>query len=187
MQRRWFVFCTLSNFGGNLHKKKHMNTTIGVYATHDKAVEAIIKLKEAGFPVSQLSLMGLMETEKVDEHKHVAPDNPLKPAGLGIGAVVGLTVGILTGVGVFAIPGLGFLFGAGAVAGAVAGFDFGIIGGGIATVLTTLGVKDDIAKKYHDTLAAGKFLVVAHGTDEETHKAKKLLHELDGHEALNVH
>lgn len=164
-----------------------MNTTIGIYSNHDTAVEAILKLKGSGYPVANLSLVGLMDEEKVDDQRHVTPVNPLKPVGLGIGTVVGTTLGILTGIGIFAIPGFGFLFGAGAVAGAVAGFDFGIIGGGIAAVVSTLGVKDDIAEKYHDALAAGKYLVVAHGSKEEVNQAKMLLHELDTHEAIESH
>jgi hypothetical protein len=87
----------------------------------------------------------------------------------------------------FAIPGVGFLFGAGALAGAIGGFDFGLIAGGLAAVLTTLGMKDDIAKKYHAALVAGKFLVVAHGSKEDVAHAKTLLHELGTHESLETH
>ena len=153
-----------------------MNTAIGVYENHDMAVEAVIKLKDEGFPVSQLSIMGLTEHEVVDAENHVLPQSPLKAPVLGTGIAVGTAVGILTGVGVFAIPGFGLLYGAGALVGAIAGFDFGLIGGGIATVLAAVGLKDGIEKKYHNLLAAGKFLVVAHGSKEETLNAKDLLH-----------
>ncbi len=164
-----------------------MNAAIGIYDNHEKAVAAIVKLKESGYPAANLTLMGLTENETVDNAEYVSPVNPIKPAGLGIGVLAGTTLGILTGVGVFAIPGLGFLFGAGALAGAIAGFDIGIIGGGIATVLNTVGVKDEIAQKYHDALAAGKFLVVAHGSEEEVHKAEELLKELNTHSDYTKH
>jgi len=164
-----------------------MNAAIGIYDNHEKAVAAIVKLKESGYPTANLTLMGLTEKETVDNAEYVSPVNPIKPAGLGIGVLAGTTLGILTGVGVFAIPGLGFLFGAGALAGAIAGFDIGIIGGGIATVLNTVGVKDEIAQKYHDALAAGKFLVVAHGSEEDVHKAEKLLKELNTYSDYTKH
>jgi len=164
-----------------------MNATIGIYDNHDLAVEAVQKLKEAGFPVSELSIMGLAETEVIDNKMHILPKSPIKAASIGTGTALGATLGILTGVGVFAIPGLGFLYGAGALVGAIAGFDFGLIGGGIASALSTVGVKDDTAKKYHDALAAGKFLVVVHGKEADVNRAKDLLHEHGTHDELEKH
>ena len=164
-----------------------MNATIGIYDNHDLAVGAVKDLKDSGYPVSQLSIMGIAETEAVDEEMHVTPKSPLKLAGLGAGTVIGTTLGILAGVGVFAIPGLGFLYGAGAIVGAIAGFDFGIIGGGIASALATVGVKDENLEKYHDALANGKFLVVAHGDEDDVAKAKILLHSRGTHSGIEVH
>jgi len=164
-----------------------MKSTIGVYDSHDKAVEAVIELKEAGFPVKQLSIIGKAQTEVVDDQLHVMPKDPIKAGGLGAGTAIGATLGILTGVGLFAIPGLGFLYGAGALVGAIAGFDAGLIGGGIASVLTTVGVKDDNVKKYHDILEEGKFIVVAQGSEKEVNHAKDILHEHDTHDDLHLH
>jgi len=159
-----------------LNKIYFMKAAIGIYSSHDLALEAILKLKESGHPVSKLTVMGLLVTEQLDEKMHDMPVSPIKPAGIEIGTIAGTALGILTGVGLFAIPGLGFLYGAGAIIGAIAGFDFGIMGGGIVTLIASLGVKDDIAKKYHDALVAGKFLVVAQGNEDEVENAKALLH-----------
>jgi len=164
-----------------------MNATIGIYDNHDLAVEAVQKLKDSNYPVSQLSIMGLTETEVVDNKMHITSKNPLKVVGLGAGTAIGTTLGILTGVGIFAIPGVGFLYGAGALVGAIAGFDFGLIGGGIASALSTVGVKDEFAKKYHDALVDGKFLVIAHGTPEHVEQAKILLDEHGTHEEIASH
>ena len=164
-----------------------MRSTIGVYDTHDKAVEAVQQLKEAGYPVKQLSIMGKAETEVVDEEMHVMPKDPINIAGVSAGTVIGTTVGLLTGVGLFAIPGLGFLYGAGALVGAIAGFDFGLIGGGIASVLTTVGVQDESLKRYHAALDEGKYLVIAQGSDEEVNKANNILHAHGTHENMETH
>jgi len=164
-----------------------MNATIGIYDNHDLAVEAVLKLKHQGFPVNELSIMGLAETEVIDDKEHIVPKSPVKAIGVGAGTALGATLGILTGVGVFAIPGLGFLYGAGALVGAIAGFDFGLIGGGIASALATVGVKDDNAKKYHDALAAGKFLVIVHGKEDDVHRAKDMLDEHGTHDELEKH
>ncbi len=164
-----------------------MNTTIGVYEDHDMAIEAVLKLKESGFPVKQLSIMGLTTNEEIDEELHIVPKSGIKAAGLGTGIAVGTTLGLLTGIGMFTIPGLGVLFGAGALVGAIAGFDFGLIGGGIATVLATVGVKDEIGERYQSLLKGGKYLVVAHGEQEEVSRAKDLLHHHGTHTELATH
>lgn len=164
-----------------------MNATIGIYDNHDLAVEAVKTLKEDGYPVSQLSIMGLMETEVIDEQMHVMPKSSIKAAPLGVGTVLGTTIGILTGVGMFAIPGVGLLYGAGALVGAIAGFDIGLVGGGIASALASVGVHDNNAKKYHDALVQGKYLVIFHGNEHEVNKAKDSLHEHGTHDELGAH
>jgi hypothetical protein len=164
-----------------------MNATIGVYDNHDLAVAAVQELKEAGYPVSQISIMGLMETEAVDDKMHVMPKSSVKKGGLEVGTVLGTTLGVLTGIGMFAIPGVGFLYGAGALVGAIAGFDLGLIGGGVASALQTVGIKDDLAKKYHDDLVAGKYLVIAHGTREHVNEARQILDAHDTHEEIGTH
>jgi len=164
-----------------------MNAIIGIYDNHDLAVEAVVKLKDSGYPVSQLTIMGMAESESVDKDLHITARNPIKVAGLEAGTLIGATLGILTGVGIFAIPGLGFLYGAGALVGAIAGVDFGIIGGGIASALATAGVKDKNAQKYHEALAAGKFIVIAHGSAADAAKAKDLLEEHGAHEDIELH
>lgn len=164
-----------------------MNATIGVYDNHDLAVEAVAKLKDSGYPVSHLSIMGLAETEEIDDKMHIMPKSPIKAGSIGAGTVLGTTLGILTGVGMFAIPGVGVLYGAGALVGAIAGFDLGLLGGGLASALATIGVKDANEKKYHDVLVAGKYLVIAHGNKDIVEKAQAMLHEHGTHDEIHAH
>jgi hypothetical protein len=164
-----------------------MNAVIGIYDNHELAVEAVIELKDQGYPAEHLSIMGLTETEVVDKENHVLPENTIKKGGLEGGVAIGTALGVLTGVGLFAIPGLGILCGAGALVGAFAGFDAGLIGGGIVSALTSIGVNKDVAKKYHDALAAGKFLVVVHGHKSDVDKAQSMLHEHGTHTELDAH
>lgn len=164
-----------------------MNAAIGIYEDHDAAVDAVARLHEQGYPVDQLTIMGLTETETIDNEMRIATQSPLKPLGLGAGVALGTTVGLLTGVGLFTIPGLGVLFGAGALVGAIAGFDFGLIGGGIASVLASVGVKNEVAEKYNTMLQNGKYLVVANGTPEEVADAKRHLHERTRHAGIETH
>ena len=48
-----------------------MNAVIGIYDNHELAVEAVIELKDQGYPAEHLSIMGLTETEVVDKGNHV--------------------------------------------------------------------------------------------------------------------
>ena len=163
-----------------------MKTTIGVYENHDLALNAVIELKDAGYPVKHISIMGKAQTEVVDNELHVSP-KPLALGGLAVGAIAGTAVGVLTGVGLFVIPGLGVLMGAGAVVGAIAGFDFGLIGGGLLTVLVNLGIHEDAAKIYHKILEEGKFLVIVHGNEDEIKQATEILTNHGTHLDLQAH
>ena len=152
-----------------------MHTTIGIYDDRDSALNAAVQLKEAGFPIKKLSVMGLAYTEVIDDKLHVTEKSPINTGSVGTGLALGTAVGVLTGVGIFASPGLGFLFGAGALVGAIAGFDIGLIGGGIASVLTSVGINDRNAHRYNELLKEGKYLVVASGSKEEVGRAYHLL------------
>lgn len=154
-----------------------MKTLIGIYKNHELAVEAVHKLKDNNYPIDQLSIIGKTGTEVVDEELRLIEENPVKLAELAGTTVVGTALGTLTGLGLFAIPGVGFLYGAGAVVGAIAGFDFGLIGGGIASVLATVGIKDDFVKEYEDALNQGKFLLIAQGEENDIERANIILHE----------
>jgi hypothetical protein len=162
-----------------------MNATIGVYDSHKKALRAVEELQQAGYPVTQLSLIG--KADLIDDHLHIRSNELIKEAPVSIGIILGPLLGVLTGVGILAIPGLGFLFGAGALVGAFAGFDIGLVGGGLISLLTTIGFQKDIAIKYHEHLKVNRFLVVAQGDEKEVKKAKEILHEHGTQMELNCH
>ncbi len=150
-----------------------MNTTIALYDTHEKAIEAVEKLKRAGFPVQQLSLIG--KAVIIDDLMHVQHTRWIKNVPAIVGAILGPVLGMLTGVKLFAIPGLGFLFGIGAVLGALAGFSLGIACGGVLSLIAILVIKSRSVLKYHEHIEEKGFQVIAHGNSEEINKAKKIL------------
>jgi len=151
-----------------------MKSQVAVYETHKKALDAIKVLNDSGFPMAHVSLLG--KADMADEHIQIKSLEAVKDAPAFLGAGAGAVVGLLTGIGVFAIPGFGFLYGAGAVLGALAGFDLGIVSGGVLTLLATLGIKKDNVVKCHEHLNEGKYLVVIKGSLLEVEKAEQLLH-----------
>ena len=151
-----------------------MKSQVAVYETHQKAIDALDKLKDAGFPMEKTSLLG--QAIIVDDHVHVkshAEDN-LKITAAGV--VAGSTLGILTGLGIFAIPGLGFLFGAGAIVGGIAGLELGVVGSALFTLFSTIGFKKEEIVKYEQHIKEGKFLVIVRGSLVEVEKAEHILH-----------
>ena len=151
-----------------------------------KAMEAINELKKAGFPVKQISLLSQAEVRK--GHMHLKSFDKIDEVEISIGVIAGPILGLLTGLGVFAIPGLGFLFGAGALVGILAGFDFGLIGGGLATALTRVGISiEGYSEVYLNHLNEGKFLLIVHGSKEEADKAKKIINTHDQHIGVMTH
>jgi hypothetical protein len=177
-----------------------MKATIGVYENQLKALAAIQKLKAAGYPEAQISIL---THSKADHHpaeegesqdgEGVDSDDvynePMRIAatGVGIGAIVGPVLGALAGVGVLAIPGLGVLVGAGALAGAIAGLDVGIIGGGIISALAIARMNKHHEDLYQEHLQEGRYLVVAHGSEPEIEQAREVLEAHDEHIQLDTH
>ncbi|MFN8285870.1 MAG: general stress protein [Chitinophagales bacterium] len=162
-----------------------MQAIIGVYDSHDSALSAVQQLQQNGFPSNQLSIIG--KTTKVDDHFHVKADHTVEGAEVSFGVIAGSVIGVLSGIGIFAIPGFGFLFGAGALVGAFAGLELGVVGGGIAAVLTRLGVDSLTADKYEEYLKEGKFLIVAEGDEPVLKNAEQKLGEHGAHLELETH
>jgi hypothetical protein len=150
-----------------------MNTTVGVYATHEQAIEAVQELKRAGYPVQQVSLIG--KAVIIDDLMHVTQNRGIKNVPAIIGAIAGPILGMLSGMKLLAIPGLGFLFGIGAAVGAMAGFSIGILSGGAISLLAILVIRSRSVLKYHEHLEEKGFQIIVHGTEKDANKAKEIL------------
>ncbi len=149
-----------------------MKKSISIFDSHDQAVQALEELRESGVDMSKVSLVG--HAEIVDDHVHVKSNKALVAAPVAVGTVLGTTLGVLTGVGLFAIPGLGILFGAGAIVGALAGFQVGVVTGGLTTILVDLGVKEDHVE-YEQHLKQGRFLLFYDGSDDEIDHLERII------------
>lgn len=152
---------------------------VSLYDHHDKAVEAVQLLKAAGFNEKHISLLG--RTDVGDDVQ--VKDAKVAARGVGIGALVG----VLAGIGLVSIPGLGILYGLGAVAGAVAGFDFGVIGGTIVSALAIKNMGKEVADRYEAELKEGKTLLAFAGNEAEIAKARDVLESHGIHTEIAEH
>lgn len=156
---------------------------VAVYASHEQAVEALKKLEAEQFPMNDVSLIGKAELMDEHEERKSMHDGRNLPAYIGIGG--GTVLGLLAGLGVFAVPGFGFLYGAGAVVGTIGGFDLGLVSGGIVTLLATAGIHEDEVDHYAEHLNQGNFIVLVNGPEEEAEKAERILHTEGTHLQLS--
>lgn len=151
-----------------------MESKVAVYESHEKALNAVQLLNKNKFPIRNISIVG--KAELIEDHMHLKSRTSLINAPLAVGAIAGAVTGILTGIGIFAVPGLGFLYGAGAVVGMMGGLDFGILSGGLGTILTAIGIKKEAVVKYEEHLHEGKYLLLVHGSIENITQAEHILH-----------
>jgi len=150
-----------------------MKSQIAIYDTHEKAVNAVKRLSHENFSMDHVSLLG--KAEVVEDHIQIKSLDTIKktPAIVGMGA--GTLLGLLSGIGVFAIPGFGFLYGAGALVGIIAGLDIGLVAGGIVSLLSFTGIKEEEIIKCEEHVKHGKFVVIVKGAMEEVEKARRIL------------
>jgi len=95
------------------------------------------------------------------------------------GAFWGGVWGLLFGAAFFWIPGFGELLVAGPLVSGIVGAQEGAVVVGclsaIAGGLCSLGVPRDSVPEYETAIKAGKFVLIAHGTLEDTTRAKEIL------------
>lgn len=152
---------------------------VSLYDDHEKAAAAVQLLKDAGFNEKHISLLG---------HADVGDAQQLKDAGIAArGVGIGALVGVLAGVGVAVIPGVGLLYGLGAVAAGIAGLDAGIIGGTIISALAIKSMGKEVAERYEGALKAGNTLLAFSGSQEEVAQARVVLESHGHHTELNAH
>jgi hypothetical protein len=159
------------------------NTAVfGIYASRSAAENAIDVLTEAGFPITDVSVLvpeSLGANEMRTEKATKAPEGAT--AGASSGAVLGGTLGLLAGIGALAIPGVGPLIAAGPLLSALAGIGVGGAVGGVAGGLIGMGIPEYEAKHYEGRLQKGGILVSVHcDTSDEIKEAKEIMQRTNG-------
>ena len=140
-----------------------MNNQIvsAVFDDRSEAERAATELRAAGVPDSALSVIAQREGAEGDWGNADTTDVDDKGEGLIKGAIGGGAAGALLGIAALAIPGIGPLVGAGAIAsgaipGAAAiGAGAGAVVGGLTGLLTEHGVDEEDARYYEERINSG--------------------------------
>lgn len=167
----------------------------GTFSNHQKAELALGELRESGFNMDQISIVGnnVDHNSDITAEKQVQHLNNLDnkvgegaTTGAASGIAVGGLTGLLVGLGLVAIPGVGPVMLAGALATTLAttltGGAIGAAAGGLVGGLVGLGIPKDRAKVYSDRVDQGDFLVMVDGTDQEIRQAEAIFHRHGIHE-----
>jgi hypothetical protein len=169
------------------------NVISAVFDSHSEAERAIADLRSAGVSTDAISVVGRHGEEDASGSTSGTGDND-EPTSFIAKAAAGSGVGALLGVAALAIPGVGPLAAAGAIAAsaipgaAIAGTAIGAAAGGLTDMLTSHGVNDDDANYYSDRINQGGTFVSVDPSraNVPAEQLQMILRQAGGHNASSA-
>ncbi len=153
-------------------------SVVAIYNTHAEAEQAIQALQRTGLDMKTLSIVGKDYHTEENVVGYYNTGDRMKYWG-SQGAFWGGIWGLLFGAAFFVIPGVGPLLVAGPlVAWIVGALEGAVVVGGLSALgaaLVGIGIPKDSVLQYETALKADKFLLVAHGTQDEVARAREVL------------
>jgi stress response protein YsnF len=164
-----------------------MKNVIGLFDRFEDASQAVTDLVRHGFDRDKISLVA--NDASGDYRAQMGSDRGREEtgkdvaggaaAGAGVGAVLGGIGGLLVGLGALAIPGIGPVLAAGPLAAALGGAGIGAaagaVTGGLVAALTDLGIPEEEANLYAESVSRGGTLVIVETQDERADQAVDIL------------
>jgi hypothetical protein len=169
--------------GVNTQPMIHNKRAVGVFRQRSDAEAALTELRDARFAMDNVSIIG----KDTGSNSHAILGNNIQgnkaddgaKTGAATGAALGGLGGLLVGLGALAIPGVGPVIVGGAVATTLAttltGGAIGAAAGGVAGGLVGLGIPEQQAQVYSDSLNRGDYLVMVDGSEDEVRRAEPIL------------
>ncbi|MBW4561218.1 MAG: hypothetical protein KME32_08660 [Mojavia pulchra JT2-VF2] len=162
---------------------------LGVFAKAQEVEPAINALKESGFPIEQVSIIG-KNVEQGDRLAEAEMSDRIGDQDVNATGAVGDTLSaatwgtLLLGMSSLALPGLGAVLAAGSVGVALVTSIGGVAVAASATqnlvkALANLGIPEERASVYSDRLQQSYYLLILNGTHEELNRAESILREHD--------
>ncbi len=141
-----------------------------LYDNYDEALHTVQALEAAGVPHTDISIVG-NNADSAHSTTGTTTDATLDAtksgAGATTGTVLGGGLGLLTGIGLLAIPGVGPVVAAGWLIATVTGAGLGAAGGGVLGSLIHAGVPEDHAHVYTEGVRRGGTLVSVRGDETQ--------------------
>jgi hypothetical protein len=161
--------------------------SFAIFPTRTAAESAVDQLTTAGFSNDDVSVLMSDKQGSKDfatEKNTKAPEGTV--TGVGVGGVVGGTLGLLAGIGALAIPGVGPLIAAGPIMASLAGLGIGGAVGGLVGALVGMGIPEYEAKRYEGRINDGGILLSVHcDSSEEVSRAKDILKAAGGEDVAS--
>lgn len=161
------------------------NLVSAVFDDRSEAERAVSQLRQAGIDDNKISVIA----KSGDDDKPVATDGAGEEVAKDVigSAALGAGAGTLLGIAALAIPGVGPLVAAGAIASsaipgaALTGAAIGAVTGGIVGMLKDHGVSDDDAIYYENSINQGGVFVSVDATGMDREVAEDILYNSGGH------
>lgn len=164
---------------------KHEKNVVGVFDSEQEAIAAIDELLKRGYSKNEISVIG-KHTDHVTKETGTAVEESAATGAIAGGALGGVT-GLLAGAGALAIPGIGPLIAAGPIAASIVGAVSGAGLGGLAGALVGMGIPDDEAEYYENSIKEGKILVLVEKRQTDHRNDRNYLHDhMEGRSATLV-
>lgn len=165
------------------------NSIVAIYPTHTAAETAIKELQQSGFDMKKLSIVG--RDYHTDEHVVGYYNTGDRMQAWGkTGAFWGGLWGFLFGSAFLFIPGLGPILVAGPLVSWIIGaLEGAVLVGGLSAIgagLYSLGIPKDSIVRYETAIKTGKFVLIVHGSMDDTTKAREILNHTES-ETLEHH
>ena len=166
-----------------------MKTVVGLFDDMAQAKKAALDLEQAGIAHDNISLVANNEGGKyaAASTETTAPATTTTGHAIGhdavMGAEIGGVAGLLLGLTGLAIPGLGWIAGAGWLMGMVLGAGTGALVGGLVGALTHVGVPEEDAAHFNEGVRRGGTLLAVRAEDSMAHRVAGIMSS-DG--AVNI-
>ncbi len=158
-------------------------TIVGSFDSFEEAQEVLRDLQQRGFSRDDISVIANNATGKyssqpsgvaqsrADTGSTVSDTGAATATGAAAGGVLGGAAGLVVGLMGLAIPGIGPIVAAGPIAAALAGAGVGAVAGGLIGGLTGVGVSEDDASYYAESVRRGGALVTVRADDSRADEA----------------